>query len=137
MTVNIRAGQIAAALSFAVLILGVAASGIGHAGIVRMVTGVVEYADKNTITIKNTRHDITGVSVLDKNGETISKKESTFKGNLAVIVYHGENVISVTIFPHTQETVIGHVKENAPLAKVIERQLLDRCFRIDSKLCFD
>ena len=68
-----------------------------------IIGGIVEHAGENTIVVKNKLHDITGVPVLDMNGDAVQERGSALRGKAAAIMYRNGQVISVKIFPVEQD----------------------------------
>lgn len=64
----------------------------------RVITGIVKHAGENTIVVKNRIHDITGVPVLDLNGEMVHDRGDSLCGKAAAILYRNGQVISVKVF---------------------------------------
>ena len=65
--------------------------------------GIIEYAGDNTLTINNKVHDIKGVSVLDINGKTISKRDDVLRGKVAMIQYYEEKLVFVRILSKSKD----------------------------------
>ena len=65
----------------------------------RVITGIVGDADENTIVVKDNVYDVTGVPVLDLNGEAITERGSALCGMAAAILYRNGQVMSVKVFP--------------------------------------
>ena len=102
MTASVRADQIVASLMFAGFIWSIAAYGTGNAGEFDAIQGNIEYADKDTIIVKNKSHDIKGVPVLDIKGERIIDIESACHGKAAIIRHNAGKVVSVQIISSLQ-----------------------------------
>lgn len=68
-----------------------------------MVGGIIEYAGENSLVVKDKLHDITGVPVLDMNGETIHERGVALLGKAAAVLYRNGQLISVKIFPVKQQ----------------------------------
>ena len=94
MTENVKTGQPG---------LTIAARDVKSDIEVRVITGVVERADEDTIYVKNRLHNITGIPVLDLNGEMVMERGSTLNGKAAAILYRNGQLVSVKIFPFDQE----------------------------------
>jgi len=65
----------------------------------RVITGIVGDATENTIVVKNDVYDVTGVPVLDLNGEAVLERGSALCGMAAAILYRNGQVMSVKVFP--------------------------------------
>ena len=138
MITNKRAWQAMMILVFALLILGVAMRGTGHVKGGHTISGVIEHADENSITLKSTLHDIASVPLLDEKGRIISARGDALIGDIAIITYDHEQIVSATIFSYEDGKNINVEVEkvdDSP-ANAFESQLFDQCFRIDRSLCF-
>ena len=109
MTVNGRMWRAVAVLIFTGLILGFAAQGIGRAEEIRSVQGIVEYATKETLTVRNKLtntsevHNIVGVQIMGENMVVIKERGSALHGKRAEIWYRDARIESLVLFPPMPE----------------------------------
>jgi len=141
MTTNRRVWQAMMVLVFVVLILGVAMRGTGYVKGGHTISGVIEHADENSITVKNTLHYIASIPLLDEKGRIVSDRGDALIGEIAIITYDNEQIVSATIFSYMDEKNINVEVEEAEevddlSVNAFESKLFDQCFRIDRSLCF-
>ena len=134
MTANRRMEQMVTVFAFLGLIWGVMARGAGHAGEFHTISGIVERVEGNIITLQNKPYDVTGVPILADKGETILERGNALNGKIAVILYQNMKIVSVTLFPYLQK--VEDEKDTAIVLKRFEKELFDRCFRLDKDVCF-
>ena len=103
MITNKQLKRVIAVLLFVGLFPVIVSMAVENSGEFYVVRGIVEYASENTITIKKKQYDITGVPVLNINGEAVVKIGETLHGKIAVLKYREGKLVSVRIFPHMQE----------------------------------
>jgi len=89
-------GMIAA---YAGIILESASFIAENSGEFHTVSGIIEYAGEDILTIKSKPRDITGASFIDRSGRMLFERGRALHGKIAVILYQERQPVSVTIIP--------------------------------------